>query len=385
MNTSYKVLIIGIITDKHIQRLICNLRNENPYAQIDFFATSMAKAVPDDVIRCINTFVLVNNRYSALSSFFIFKPVFKLFSTLRKLRSLENKKYDAINIHYPCMHHYLYMYSLRKMTDVILLTPWGSDVYRANSLQMFFLKRLYMKADKVCCTDNRFGKDVKRIFNLPDSKLVKLDIGSETIDYICDNLEKVSKEDAKSFWGVDNKYVITCSYNGGEAHRHEIMIRAISKVRDHLPERLVLFFPFTYAGTHEYANRLKSLLDELHLDYLFFEKYLSVEELFKMRRSSDMFIHIQPTDANAQSIQEYLLCGSKVVNGDWLRYSELEREGVLPYFLVKDLDSLNEAILNAFNSDSISIPESTIEYIKSYGWKSWIKKWNSFLLNCVNS
>jgi hypothetical protein len=53
----------------------------------------------------------------------------------------------------------------------------------------------------------------------------------------------------------------------------------------------------------------------------------------------------------------------KVVNGEWLRYSELECDGVLPYNVVNDLNALREVLLLAYKADSIVVPQKKIEYI----------------------
>ncbi len=371
----YSLLVIGLLSDHHIQRFVLHLHETNPNARIDFFATTLPSNIPEKVRQCFtNLYVACENNDS---------PAYmKLYVSIKLLRVISDNDYDVVNIHFPMYYHYFYLKYLRKMTSTILLTPWGSDVYRVGILERFILKFLYKKADKVSSGNNKFAEDVKRIYHIPQDKMVCLDIGSDTIDYINENLNIISKEDAKEKLGVSGEYVITCSYNGSQEHRHMSIIEAINKIKERLPKELVLFFPFTYAGTKEYAERLKALLNEYNLRYIFFEEYLSVEELFLVRRASDMFIHIQPSDANSQCLQEYLLCGSKVLNGEWLRYKELELGGKLPYYLVQDIECLPNTILYAYNCNENLISFEVIEYLKSYGWKEWIKKWDVFFKKC---
>ena len=370
----YSVLFVGILNHGHNQRLVSHLREIRPNARVDFLASSVVD-VPESVLASIsNLYVAKHNN----------NPFLKFINTLRLLKQIKSNKYDIVSIqsaHYYC---YFYLRYLRKMSSVILLTPWGSDVYRSKGIKQVFVKKLFKSVDKVSIANNQFGEHVRTLYRLPIEKTVCLDIGSDAIDFICDNINNVSREDAKHYFNCSDKYIITCSYNGLTTHRHSYIINAINQIKNELPDNLVLFFPFTYCATKEYANDLKQQLKDYNLDYLFFEEYLSVKELFYLRRAADMFIHIQPTDANSQSLQEYLLCGAKVVNGEWLRYSELESDGKVPYFLVQSLESLNKDILYAYKSAPINVSTETIDYIKSYGWKAWIVKWDAFFMSCTN-
>lgn len=378
-NSCYSLLIVGIINDHHIQRFIKHLRSVNSSARIDFLATTINDNVPQEVLSCVDN-LYVAAEISKKNSFI--EPLLKFTATLKVLKSIQSNHYDVVNIQNAHYYRFFYIKYLRRMTNTILLTPWGSEIYRVNGIRKFLLKKLIKSVDVVTTANNKFGNDVKRLFKLPKEKTVCLDIGSDTIDYITENLITIDKATAKKELNVEGKYVITCSYNGSPTHKHEIIIDAINRIKDQLPDNLVLFFPFTYAAPQGYSSKLKSQMDHLGIKYLFFEKYLSVKELFLLRRAADVFIHIQPSDANSQSLQEYLLCGSKVVNGEWLRYSELECDGVMPYYVVKDLDDLSEVLLMAYKADSIVVPQKTIEYIRSYGWREWIRKWNSYFCTC---
>ena len=385
MGRDYRLLLVCNINDNHIIRFIRYLKTNNPEARIDVFCKHARLPIDSSLNGQIDHLIVANADGQLGSSENVFSQILRYMRTFRALFRLSGNNYDVINIHYPTWAHLFYINHLKTKNNFILLTPWGSDVYRASKKTFFILKRVYKKADYVCGTDNRFSHDVKRFFNLNKEKIAYLDIGSETIDVICDNLNTVSREQAKQKLGVEEKYVITCGYNGSKAQNHRIIIDAILKNKDKLPKDIILFFPFTYAGTKEYCDELKDYLSGLGLNYLFFEDYLDLQNLFILRRSADMFIHIQTTDANAATIQEYLLCGAKVINGQWLRYSELERNGVVPYFIADSVDSLSEAIEKACDSEPIVLPEDTLAYIKGYGWKSWILKWDSFFCSLIRN
>ena len=91
-----------------------------------------------------------------------------------------------------------------------------------------------------------------------------------------------------------------------------------------------------------------------------------------------MFIHIQTTDAGNSSLQEYVLCGKKVVHGTWIHYPHLEQYKPLFYFPADSLDTLGNAILKAYHSDPIKTPPEVMEYIRNRGWKAKMKLWDEF-------
>ena len=71
-----------------------------------------------------------------------------------------------MNIHYPKVEYCLSVKYFKQLADKILLSPWGSDVYRVGKRKLAILKYLYRKADFVCASDTRFGKDLCEIFKL---------------------------------------------------------------------------------------------------------------------------------------------------------------------------------------------------------------------------
>ena len=160
------------------------------------------------------------------------------------------------------------------------------------------------------------------------------------------------------------------------------MIEAVDAIKDKLPSNLLLLFPMTYAGNKEYFKELQDLLTIKGIAYKFVTDFMSLDELFDLRMATDIFVHVQKSDANASSVQEYLLCEKKVVNGEWLRYKELEKNGKAPYYIVESLSTLNDAILRAYQSDESIISAEVIDYIESYGWKKWIVKWDAYYQSC---
>lgn len=379
----YKLLVVGNIYDNHVVRYVSNLKNENPEAIIDILATKRDMPVQDRVADAVSDIYWLEEKSYQNKYLREFNKIRTLLSVVSRIKN--EKQYDIVNIHFPIEEYFFVISKFRKMGKTLLITPWGSDVYRSGKRGRFFLKRVFSNADYVCGTGNRFSKDVRRIFNVPSYKFVNLDIGSETIDYIYLHKASIDTLKARTLLGIKREgYVITCGYNAHSEQNHLAILDAIYKIKDELPSDATLLFPMTYPQNRQYIETVKERVKTYSFNSLFFEHFLSIDQLFLMRQATDMFIHVQQTDANAQSVQEYILLGKNVVNGGWLRYDELEKDGI-PYYVTDSLQSLSTTVMNAYKEGRKHISHETIDYIMSYGWKSWIKKWNTFFVQVTNN
>lgn len=381
----YKVLIIINEYNRHIIRFVANLKKENPGAVIDFLTTTESGGLPQELVCNVNN--LYN--YSQYPSNTFLKRakahfhIYRVQSLRRVLEEMINDtcRYDVVNIHYPRWNYYYCIEQLKKLSDTILLSPWGSDVYRIKNWERPILKKLYAAANNISGVPNRFTRDFCKMFDVPFSKVVNLNIGSDMIDYIVEHRETLSNEDAKRKIGLQGCYLITCGYNNQPSQRHKEIIKAISLVRDELPESLQLVFIVTYGGSKSYLAELKELVKAERLQATFFENYLTDEDLFILIQATDVFIHVQTTDADAGSVKEYILCRKKVLNGSWLKYDDLLKYPPRPYFEVESMKTLARDISIVVRSEKIAISEDTELLLRLFGWKSSIKGWNKYYLS----
>ena len=373
-------------------RFIRVLKQTNPKVQITLFSDRRLDQMPGELSEYIEEFirwkqyyfipprwkkmVFLNKWINCASLYFQFKKLSK------------EKRFDIVNIHYPQYFMASVMKFTKMMAPAIVVTPWGSDVLRIERKRdKHLLAKVFQNSNYITTgLSGDVGNTLVNDMGIDRNKLRPLGWGSETIDYINDHLFEVSVDEAKRQLGLENRYVITCGYNAFEEQRHEVMIKAIASVKHQLPDNLILLFPVTYGysyGTRkqEYVEQIKYWCKELDLNAVYYEDYLSVSELFYLRLATDMFIHIQTTDAGNSSLQEYVLCGKKVVHGTWIHYPHLEQFKPLFYFPVEDLEHLGEAILNAYHSDHIEVPDQVLDYIRNRGWKAKMKLWDDFFVS----
>ena len=280
-----------------------------------------------------------------------------------------------------------YVYKdLRRMSDNLVITPWGSDILRRDKKYLKHLSCLYENADYIAtATKTPLGEKIIKDLKIDPNKLVGNFFGSDVVDFAIKHGESISQEDAKQRFGLTGRYVITCGYNKREAQRHKAIIAAIDEKRTQLPDNLTLLFPMTYGvyTRDEYVEECKQECEDRNISSVFITDFLSVEDLYLLRKATDMFVHVQTTDASSGSVQEYVLCKKKIVHGSWIKYEELEAFKPLFYFPVDSLETLGEVIVDACQSDNISIPQGVLDHIRSTGWDRKVTKMNDFFMSIV--
>lgn len=366
-----KVLIIGNSHDKHLTRFIKGLRNINIDYNIDILDVSMRQYVCDSKELYNQVFVVKRTYPNFVYKVPLFCKYFKFLDTIKAFKSIANK-YRLINVQFLTIQAGFLFSELKKYGAKLIVTPWGSDIYRVGRLQRWFTKQLINKADYITLMPNsKFGDDVKHQFSIPEAKCIPLCFGSDVLDKILIDTRS-KKECKKKLLGTSDYFCIVVGYNASSAQNHLKIIEALQKVKEQLPPNTIVLFPMTYAKVESYMRQVKTKLDILGLKYRIFDSYLTDAEVVNLRKSTDLFIHMQVTDAYSSSLQETLICGQKVINADWLRYKELEQCG-LPYRLA-NFENLPSTIINELYNKHSVIDISKI--LKQYTWSYQLTEWN---------
>lgn len=387
-NKKYSLLIIALYCyPGHVKDIVRHLKEKNPLVDITILTEE-----PDDYEEIVDKLTEICY-YNVSSVDWIKFRSLRVFATKYKQirffsKFSKNRRYDIINIHFANRYmSFVYKY-LRSMSNNIVMSPWGSDILRRPEKNLEQLSYLYQKADYVTIpAESDFGKLMTQKMKVSPEKMINYDIwGSDVVDFAIKNGDSISQEDAKKRFRLSGHYVITCGYNRQEAQQHKAIIEAIDQKRKQLPENLILLFPMTYGNMvyqGKYVEEVKEECKKRNLHAIFLTEFLSVEDLYKLRKATDMFIHVQTSDAGARSVFEYILCNKKIINGSWVRYKGLETFKPLFYFPVDKLENLGEVIVQAYNSDNIKIPQEVMEIVLSRGWNNKIKILNDFFMSIV--
>lgn len=381
-NSKYTILIDGYRWyPGHLAVFIKNLKKANPLIDITLTTTRDLSEFPKDIIESTKKIIRIPTysgqiRNKSVRKFIESFLYVKVFAQL----SLKNK-YGIINIHYPSPRVYHALPWMKRMTKNIVLTPWGSDVMRVEgTAEMLRMRKIYNAATHVMVDpESQLGIEVVTKFKCKASKILPFIWGLDFVDYIEEKKPKMTVEESKARFGLAGKYVITCGYNSRLAQRHEAIIEAIATIKDQLPSNLILLFPFTYGKQpwEGYDQVLLKKCAESGLDGVVINDYLDYSELYSLRNATDMFVHVQTTDAASACVMQYILCNKKIVHGSWIKYRDLERFNPLFYFPVNRLEDLGDVILSAYQSAPIRVSQELIDSLLAKGWNSNMKQFNS--------
>ncbi len=388
-NKQYSILIVALYCyTGHVKAVVEHLRKKNPLVSITLLSNLkpeiIRKEITDSSIK-IDWYDVKDVNY--IKSKKIREWVIRYKQNRFFSKYSRNREFDIVNIHFPKRHlAFAYKY-LRLMSSKMVVSPWGSDILRQPQNALDELRDLYQHADYITTsTKNPLGQKIQKEFKIEDERFVGGIIGSDIVDYAVKYGDTISQEDAKSRFGLSGKYVITCGYNRKVPQRHKVIVEAIDQVRNQLPENLTLLFPMTYANPktdYDYVQEIKQFCQDKQLSAVFVTDYLSVEDVYKLRKSTDMFVHIQTTDAFSGSVQEYILCDKKIVHGSWIKYGELEQYKPLFYYPVEDLNSLGDVIVNAYNSEKINIPKGVKDVVLNKSWEAKATHMNEVFMSIV--
>lgn len=386
----YKLLIIAWYANiDHVSEFIRNLKSTNPCVDICLMTSRPSLAdIPEDVLENTSKIVcfkyysgIINNRHIT--------ELIDRFYFLRTFIQLSKRRFDIVNIHYARPRLRYVLHWIKKMSKNIVISPWGSDILRVEDRKRIqHLKSIYKIADYVTVSkDSQIGQRLIERFEVDPHKMVSLGWGGEFFDYIQECSNQVMVEEAKARFGLNGRYVITCGYNTQREQRHEDIINAIYAVKNQLPVNLTLLFPFTYGRTSwsdGYTMRIKKKAKELGFDILAVEDHLSMPDLFMLRMATDIFVHVQTTDAGSRCVMEYVSCNKKVVHGSWIKYVYLDKYRPSCYFPVDQMTNLGKCIVNAYNAIIEPLPQEVTNIILERGWKHRMVLWNHFFESLVS-
>lgn len=366
-----RILIVGNSHDKHLSRFIKGLRGINVGFYIDILDISMRQDLCESKSLYDNVFIAKRSFPSYIYKLPVIDKYLKYRDTVKAFMAIA-KDYHVISVQFLTIQAGFLSSYYKTHGAKLIITPWGSDIYRIGAVQRCFTRNLFKVADYVTLMPNsKFGDDVKEQYDVPESKCLPLCFGSDVLDKIIQ--DNKSKEVCKQeLLGSSENYCMVVGYNASSAQNHLKIIEAIHEVKDKLPKNTLLLLPMTYAKVESYMIEVQRALDCLGISYRIFDSYLSDEEVVNLRKSTDLFIHMQKTDAYSSSLQETLICGQTVINAEWLRYKELEQTG-LPYRLA-NFDNLPSVIAEEITY--MSSPVNISRVLQQYTWSYQLQEWN---------
>lgn len=306
------------------------------------------------------------------------------YTTLKNL--LKQSRYDAINIQELPFYSWIYVKCAHKYGVKAILTPIGSDALRVKRWTFRLLQKGFDQADYVTITtDSGFAKKVIERFSIDRNKVRDLSYGSDAISEINRMKGHYSREELAQILNIPySDFYICCGYNAYRAQNHADMLRAIADNVEKLPKGYKVIFPLGYGIGETIRKEMELENTRYGLDIVFLMDYLSPKEVAALRLITDLFIHIQNTDAHCFTMREFLLADTQVINGQWLSYPELEQYGV-PYHVCESKETLKNLLASFFKGElpPIECPTDLKRSMQQNSWDCVAERWVDFytLLN----
>ena len=297
---------------------------------------------------------------------------------------VNDRKYDLAVIHYMPSDSQRLISICHAAGVKVLLFPWGSEVLRVTPKLSRKLKNAFETSDFIRGDNEQFKQSlIKKYPTINSTHFVPLTYASPGISMIDSLKNRLTKEEMANALNLPkDRYYIICGYNAGKGQQHKAIIERIAKIQKFLPDNYLLLFPVTSGQKYGIKSiEIKSWCDSFGLRHLCLNSYLTDYQMACLHLISDLFIHVQVTDLANSFIMESVYAGTKVINGSWLHYSDLERYGK-PYYTCDSLDDLPDIIIDAINDKKgMSVSEHLQSFFQQNTWPFVSKQWVDFILS----
>jgi hypothetical protein len=219
---------------------------------------------------------------------------------------------------------------LRHQCGIVIANYWGSDWFRSSDALKKHQAELLRAADYVVTDSLQLKDELNRYFQGEFAKKTRyIRYKLPVIEILKKGqLDSRMQEDFCSKYKIpENKIVITCGYSGVRGHKHLLIIEALKNIPLELQNKIFVVFPMTYGKDDDYMENVNNNLRNVHFEYIILENYMSFKEIALLRKNTDIFVDMQPSDAYSSTTLEYTFCNTIIINGSWLDYSQLEEKG----------------------------------------------------------
>lgn len=305
----------------------------------------------------------------------------KVISGKKLCKIMHESKFDYVHVQFGSRFNIRAALAIKRHTKQVIVTFWGSDLLRLNWLQAIELSLYLPLVDRIIVLTHNMLDSMQNNHLLRRfcKKVTIQDFGINILEQI----DLIESEDVIAFKqkrGIPQDAVtIGVGYNKSEGQQH---LAVIDSVAASLPSILIdkVFFVFqmTYGNcSASYFAELIDILRRNKMRYVIIEGFLDSEDVATLRKSIDIYINAQITDALAATINEYLYAGAIVLNPAWLKYDELKSIGVI-YNTYDSIESIPKALcseLDRLQMDSLAVKKNKELIRNHYSWGSIKHKW----------
>lgn len=374
-NNNSKILLVGDANSIFITNYAYWLKQENNSYTIDILTLTKTKS---ENTQYYNSIISLTD-YKFFNSFYRLKGIRRFvliifyFQLIKKLT-----QYQFIHFHFISPLIYALIGIVKHRTKAkIILTIWGSDLYRVFKIDLVLFKKACKQAHKISFTNNESLDFFKKKFNWKKPNLYECRFGLSPLENLSEL--KLNKTECKKELGwKHNKLAIAIGYNLSKGQQHLKIIEALANPKfNSLKNSTYLVFAISYGGSVNYKNELINAIEQSGFESVIMDQYLNNHSVAVLRKATDIMVQVQTTDQFSGSMQEHMYAGNVVITGDWLPYRKLKDAGV--YFEevsnISELPILLSELVNSYDQCEKKAINNHIAISELSRWKNTIKSW----------
>lgn len=276
---------------------------------------------------------------------------------------------DVCHIHYLHIQSCLLYLLKRRHFKHLILTYWGSDIIKLDGKIKFFQRICMNFADRITLSVTKTLKIYHNQFGHKyDDKVQILRFLSGALDEIKYKMENSTCEECKQFLRLPlDKKVITIGYNADPAQHQDEFISNLSTLPKGTKEKLYIVVPMTYSRiSREYEDNTRNALSNCGISGRILNEYMNYDQMSALAMATDIYVNARETDAFSNSMKEMLFAGTRMIQGSWLTYEELD-EIKWPRLFLNTRSELAEKVKYLIEDHPDMLEKKSCEFI-----------WNTF-------
>jgi len=288
---------------------------------------------------------------------------------LNVLAAYKFKPFDYIHIQYVTYKELFIANYVKTKYTKCYASFFGSDLLRQSEKYLRKEEKLLGNLSLITADGYTLKKSFDRIFPDLNVKFQLVAYGVSLLPYIDKYSDDVTY--CKQFFSFPlDKKIIAIGYNAIKEQQHDKVLDELISLKN--KSEYYLVFQMSYGEKDNiYLSNLFQQIKNSGFEYKVIEKFLSMDELAKLRIATDIFINAQTTDAFANSFIENLYSKSVIINASWLHYPEID---MFPLY-VNEFSNFSEICLllnKTISSDKLSWNKKSVE---NRTWDLCKKKW----------
>lgn len=302
---------------------------------------------------------------------------YSIFKSSKLLKSVG--VFDVIHVHLVNMAALRLAISLKNKATRLIISYWGSDLFRKTDKLLKKQTKYLDKADVITLSTKEMVLKFKSVFgDYFDKKIRSVLFGVSGFEHICKVKKEYNVAECKNMMGMDkNSIAVAVGYNRSPFQQHDKVLERIANLPNEIQEQIQIILQMGY-GTREeaYFNHLEEIIKKLKCKIITLDKFLSDDDVAILRNAVDIYINAQKTDAFSASVQEYLYACKIVLNPIWIKYHELQDNDIYD-IKYKTFDELEQLLLQII-TEIETYKNNYLKNEKIYNLSSWQaskKKW----------